>query len=226
MSNAPAMSTARTCTALPVLIQDNHWWFMLVRRSAVPKPVRKPNWCFEKRFSFSKSVMILLFTTFSMTLERKLSRDTAIVVDGCSRLFLLDWRWRKRERARAGIEPTAAAPSRPDGPGVSRSDHSAGSKESASWRALELRSDWHGQLGNWRREKEGKETSGRGSQDEPLLTKASEDCEKKGKRSLLARDHGLRAHKVIYPLNVNANFRTIKSEADLNRMWIGSNPTL
>ena len=34
--------------------------------------------------------------------------------------------WRKRERARAGIEPTAAAPSQPDCPGVSRSDHSAG----------------------------------------------------------------------------------------------------
>ena len=48
----------------------------------------------------------------------------------------------KRERAGAGIEPTAAAPSQPDCPGVSRSDHSAGSKESASWRALELRSDW------------------------------------------------------------------------------------
>ena len=52
-------------------------------------------------------------------------------------------RWRKRERARAGIEPTAAAPSQPDCPGVSRSDHSAGSKESASWRALEPRSVWH-----------------------------------------------------------------------------------
>ena len=38
----------------------------------------------------------------------------------------------ERERARAGIEPTAAAPSQPDCPGVSRSDHSAGSKESAS----------------------------------------------------------------------------------------------
>ena len=33
-------------------------------------------------------------------------------------------RWRKRERARAGIEPTAAAPCQPDCPGVSRSDHS------------------------------------------------------------------------------------------------------
>ena len=80
-------------------------------------------------------------------------------------------RWRKRERARAGIEPTAAAPSQPDCPGVSRSDHSAGSKESASWRALELRSDWHGRLGVGSREKEGKETSGRGSQDEPAQDK-------------------------------------------------------
>ena len=48
--------------------------------------------------------------------------------------------FRKRERAREGIEPTAAAPSQPDGPGVSRSDHSAGSKESASWRAFSLSS--------------------------------------------------------------------------------------
>ena len=84
-------------------------------------------------------------------------------------------RWRKRERARAGIEPTAAAPSQPDCPGVSCSDHSAGSKESASWRALELRSDWHGRLGVGRREKEGKETSGRGSQDE-----AAQDKEENG----------------------------------------------
>ena len=65
-------------------------------------------------------------------------------------------RWRKREKARAGIEPTAAAPSQPDCPGVSRSDHSAGSKESASWRALGLRSDWHGQLGLGGGRKKGK----------------------------------------------------------------------
>ena len=32
----------------------------------------------------------------------------------------------ERERARAGIEPTAAASSQPDCPGISRSDHSAG----------------------------------------------------------------------------------------------------
>ena len=63
---------------------------------------------------------------------------------------------KKWERARAGIEPTAAAPTQPNCPGVSRSDHSAGSKEVASWRALELRSDWHGRLGVGRREKEGK----------------------------------------------------------------------
>ena len=70
-------------------------------------------------------------------------------------------------KSESRIEPTAAAPSQPDCLGVSCSDHSAGSKESASWRALELRSDWHGRLGVGRREKEGKETSGRGSQDEP-----------------------------------------------------------
>ena len=71
------------------------------------------------------------------------------------------------KRASEGIEPTAAAPSQPDCPGVSRSDHSVGSKESALWRALGLRSDWHGRLGVGKREKEGKEASGRGSQDEP-----------------------------------------------------------
>ena len=38
---------------------------------------------------------------------------------------------REKERER-GSNPTAAAPSQPDCPGVSRSDHSAGSKESAS----------------------------------------------------------------------------------------------
>ena len=70
----------------------------------------------------------------------------------------------------------AAAPSQPDCPGVSRSDHSAGSKESASWRALELRSDWHGRLGVGRRQKEGKETSGRGSQDEPAQDKEELFC--------------------------------------------------
>ena len=41
----------------------------------------------------------------------------------------------KREEkkvTRAGIEPTAAAPSQPTRPDVSRSDHSAASKETAS----------------------------------------------------------------------------------------------
>ena len=41
-----------------------------------------------------------------------------------------------------------------------------------------------------------------------LLTKVFEDCKKKRKQPLLARDHGARAHKVLYPLSVNANFRT------------------
>ena len=72
----------------------------------------------------------------------------------------LFWEW---ERARAGIEHATAAPSQPDCPGVSRSDHSAGSKESASWRALgdQVHLDWHGRLGVGKREKEGKEASGR-----------------------------------------------------------------
>ena len=42
----------------------------------------------------------------------------------------------RRRRVRAGIEPTAAAPSQPGHPGVSRSDDSIGSKESALWQAL------------------------------------------------------------------------------------------
>ena len=83
----------------------------------------------------------------------------------------IDVEERERERARAGIEPAAAAPSQPECPGVSRSDPSAGSKESASWRASELGSHWHGRLGVGRREKEGKETSGRGSQDKPAQDK-------------------------------------------------------
>ena len=45
-------------------------------------------------------------------------------------------------------------------------------------------------------------------QKKKLLTKALEDCEKKEKRSLLARDHGARSYKIIYPLSVNAKFRT------------------
>ena len=69
----------------------------------------------------------------------------------------------RRERARAGNEPTAAAPSQPDCPG--------GSKDAASWRALELRSDWHGRMGIGTREKEGKETSVTGSEDEPAQDK-------------------------------------------------------
>ena len=48
---------------------------------------------------------------------------------------------KEKERERVGIGPTAAVPSQPDCPGVSRSDNSASSIESASWRALELCSD-------------------------------------------------------------------------------------
>ena len=58
----------------------------------------------------------------------------------------IDVQERGKERER-GIKPAAAVPSQPDCPGVGRSDHSVGSKELASWRALELRSDWHGRLG-------------------------------------------------------------------------------
>ena len=41
-----------------------------------------------------------------------------------------------------------------------------------------------------------------------MLTKLFEDWEMTGKQLLLARDHGARAHKTIYQLSVNANFRT------------------
>ena len=39
---------------------------------------------------------------------------------------------KEKKVTRAGIEPTAAAPSQPTRPDVSRSDHSAASKETAS----------------------------------------------------------------------------------------------
>ena len=45
---------------------------------------------------------------------------------------------KEKKVTRAGIEPTAAAPSQPTRLDVSRSDHSAASKETASWRALKL----------------------------------------------------------------------------------------
>ena len=61
------------------------------------------------------------------------------------RMFLFTfWEW---ERARGRIEFTVAASSQPDCPGVSRSDDSASLKESARWRALGLRSNWHGRAG-------------------------------------------------------------------------------
>ena len=65
------------------------------------------------------------------------------------------WEW-DRVRAGISIEPTAAAPGQPDCPRVSRSDHSAGSKESAPWRALGIRSDWHGRWGLGGGRKKGK----------------------------------------------------------------------
>ena len=66
-------------------------------------------------------------------------------------------RWRKRinffcsilrmRKTESGDRTYGGSACQPDCPGVSRSDHSAGSKESGSWRALGLRSDWHGRLG-------------------------------------------------------------------------------
>ena len=68
---------------------------------------------------------------------------------------------------RAGIEPTAAAPSQPTRLDVSRSDHSAASKETASFGLTVTRS-----MGVGQREKEGKEKREReSSQDEPALEK-------------------------------------------------------
>ena len=46
---------------------------------------------------------------------------------------------KEKKVTRAGIEPTAAAPSQPTRLDVSRSDHSAASKETASCRALRQR---------------------------------------------------------------------------------------
>ena len=49
-------------------------------------------------------------------------------------------------------------------------------------------------------------------------------CEKTGKQLLLSRNHGAHAHKIIYPLTVNANLRTkvkrirIGYESDLIRL--------
>ena len=60
---------------------------------------------------------------------------------------------------RAGIEPTAAAPCQPTRLDGSRSDHSAASKETASWRALRQRFGLTRSMGVGQREKEGKEAA-------------------------------------------------------------------
>ena len=60
---------------------------------------------------------------------------------------------------KAGLDPATAAPSKPDRLDGSRSDHSAGSKELASWRALRQRFGLTQSTGVGKREKEGKETS-------------------------------------------------------------------
>ena len=57
--------------------------------------------------------------------------------------------WRKRERARAGIEPTAAAPSQPDCPGVIRSDHSAGFKRIGSVTSFRATFGLTRSIGGW-----------------------------------------------------------------------------
>ena len=46
--------------------------------------------------------------------------------------------------------------------------------------------------------------------------KRSNTAKRRKKRMLLARDHGARARKIIYPLSVNANFRT-----EVKRVRIG-----
>ena len=97
-------------------------------------------------------------------------------------LFILGFEREERKRrrreekekkvTRAGIEPTAAAPSQPARLDVSRSDHSAGSKESASLRAVHVRTRFGltRSTGVGQREKEGKEAR-ESSQDEPALEK-------------------------------------------------------
>ena len=59
---------------------------------------------------------------------------------------------------------------------------------------------------------------------ENCLQKFFEDCEKERKQPLLARDHG--AHAQNYLSAQCQRKLSYWSEADLNRMWIGSYPTL
>ena len=94
------------------------------------------------------------------------------------------WRWKKRKRRekkveKAGIDPVAAAPSQPNRLDGSRSDHSAGSKESASWWVLRQRFGLTRSKGVRKREKEGKETSVR---EQPGQTSAREERERERER--------------------------------------------
>ena len=78
---------------------------------------------------------------------------------------------KEKKVARAGIEPTAAAPSQPTRLDVSRSDHSAASKETASWRALRQRFGLTRSMGLVRGRKKGKKRERESIQDDPALEK-------------------------------------------------------
>ena len=99
------------------------------------------------------------------------------IIEFCSKLKGREERKRRRREdkekkvTRAGIKPTAAAPSQLARQDVSRSDHSAGSKESASWRALRQQFGLTRSMGVGQREKEGKEARKR---EQPGRTGAGE----------------------------------------------------
>ena len=90
---------------------------------------------------------------------------------------------------KAGLDPAAAAPSQPDRPDGSRSDHSAGSKESAFVMSFKATVQTDTVDGGGKREKEGKELSVR---EQPGRTGAREERErerqlKSAKRAVISR---------------------------------------
>ena len=85
---------------------------------------------------------------------------------------------REKKVIRARFETTATAPSHPARQDVSRSDHSAGSKESASWWSLRQRFGLTRSVGVGKGRKKEKKEEGGGSHDEPALEKKEGSCER------------------------------------------------
>ena len=100
-------------------------------------------------------------------------------------------RWKKRKRREKKVEKAgtkAAAPSQPDCLDSSRSDHSAGSKESASWQMLRQRFELTRSMGFGRGRKKGKLRARESSQDEPALEKRERERQlKNAKREVISR---------------------------------------